>query len=132
MHSILALGAGHAIREADASLMPTACFHRLIAMAGVNALMAKANRTTSEDDALIAACYALTFQVACIGDGPTAFWVSDESLVCCDDREIRALSGVLSPLRPVAAGGQARVEDLNVLASDSSFACTTASDLLFS
>lgn len=78
MHSILALGAGHVVRTGDPSLMSAACFHRSMALVGVNELMSRPDRSTSDDDALIAACYALSFQVACIGDSSTAFWVSTD------------------------------------------------------
>lgn len=77
MHSLLGLAAGHLVRKQDAiSLIPAAHFHRSKAMQGVNDLVASQTRSAEEDDALIAACYALAFQVACIGDRPEALWIT--------------------------------------------------------
>lgn len=76
MHSILALAASHLVRYGEPALLPAAHYHRLRAMQGVNELVTRGDRTSTEDDALIAACYALAFQVACIGEGPTAFWIT--------------------------------------------------------
>lgn len=76
MHSMLACSASHLVSNGDDSMTPAAHVHRLKAMQGVNESLAKPQRLMSEDDALMAACYALAFQVASIGDSPVAFWIT--------------------------------------------------------
>lgn len=63
MHALLALSGSH---EANAhgrhDLLPAVEFHRLRALTGVNSALDQENLSSDLQDALIGACYALTFQ----------------------------------------------------------------------
>ncbi|KAK5072039.1 hypothetical protein LTR51_006523 [Lithohypha guttulata] len=74
MHAILALGASHLNRTA-----PLACYekealiHRGHAINGLNTCMAKTSHAYGEADAMLATCYALTFQSSYMADGLSDF-----------------------------------------------------------
>jgi Fungal specific transcription factor domain len=74
MHALLALGASHLTRVSSQSdYSTTAIVHRGQAIKGLNEALAKGTREYGESDAMLAACYALTFQASCMGDGMTDF-----------------------------------------------------------
>lgn len=56
--------------------MPAVNYHRIRATKGVNDELARRDRSSDEDDALMGACYALTFQHARTGEGVTGFWIT--------------------------------------------------------
>lgn len=74
MHAILALGASHLNR-----MTPLACYekealmHRGHAINGLNSCMAKTSHIYGEADAMLATCYALTFQSSYMADGISDF-----------------------------------------------------------
>lgn len=74
MHAILALGASHLNRMA-----PNPCYekdalmHRGHAINGLNTCMAKNTHVYGEADAMLATCYALTFQASYMADGLADF-----------------------------------------------------------
>jgi len=70
MHAMLALGASHLDRVAPvAEHSVNAIVHRGHAMAGLSRVLAKTDRAHGELDAMVATCYALTFQSTYMGDG---------------------------------------------------------------
>lgn len=74
MHALLALGASHLTRVSPGrDYSTTAIVHRGKAIKGLNEALAKADRGFGESDALLAACYALTFQASYMGDGMADF-----------------------------------------------------------
>ena len=74
MHAILALGASHLTRVASGEDYTTqAIVHRGHAIEGLNKALNKTDRTYGESDAMLAACYALTFQASHMGDGMIDF-----------------------------------------------------------
>lgn len=74
MHAILALGASHLNR-----MTPLSCYekealmHRGNAINGLNTCMAKTSHIYGEADAMLATCYALTFQSSYMADGISDF-----------------------------------------------------------
>ena len=74
MNAILALGASHLTRVTPGEDYTTqAIVHRGHAIEGLNKALNKSDRTYGESDAMLAACYALTFQAAHMGDGMIDF-----------------------------------------------------------
>lgn len=70
MHAMLALGASHLDRVAPVAEHTTkAIVHRGHAMAGLSRALAKNERVYGESDAMVATCYALTFQSTYMSDG---------------------------------------------------------------
>jgi hypothetical protein len=73
MHAILAQAASHLTVTTDADYSSLALSHRLLAIKGLNEALSKTPRTGSDGDALLAACYCLTFQTANMKDGMSEF-----------------------------------------------------------
>jgi len=70
MNAILALGASHLTRVSpDLDYTTEAIIHRGKAIEGLSKALTKSNRTFGESDALLASCYALTFQASHMRDG---------------------------------------------------------------
>ena len=69
MHAILGLAASHLEVITGADLHSVAIQHRVLAIKGSNVAIFQTNRSGSDADALLAACYALTFQSAYMRDG---------------------------------------------------------------
>jgi hypothetical protein len=72
MHAMLALGASHLDRispNAVGEYNTKAIVHRGHAMAGLSRALAKSERPYGESDAMVATCYALTFQSTYLSDG---------------------------------------------------------------
>lgn len=70
MHAMLALGASHLDRITPVAEHTTkAIVHRGHAMAGLSRALAKNERVYGESDAMVATCYALTFQSTYMSDG---------------------------------------------------------------
>ncbi|KAI1506553.1 hypothetical protein F5X99DRAFT_7681 [Biscogniauxia marginata] len=75
MHAILGLAASDLMGQ-DSSLVTFAMAHRLKAIRAIKKAlsdMPKANDTFEEGNALLATCYALTFQSVCLDDGMAEF-----------------------------------------------------------
>lgn len=69
MHAILALGATHLSRiRDDRDYNNEALAHRVQAIAGLNCAIAQTTRESGESDAMLATCYALTFQSSYMAD----------------------------------------------------------------
>lgn len=76
MHAILALGASHLNRVVPLpEYEKDALTHRGHAINGLNTCMAKSKHEYGEADAMLATCYALTFQAAYMTDGLSDFVV---------------------------------------------------------
>lgn len=73
MHALLGLAASHLTVTTDVDYGPVALSHRLLAIKGFNEALSKTPRTSSDGDALLGACYALTFQSSYMKDGMTEF-----------------------------------------------------------
>jgi hypothetical protein len=73
MHAILGQAASHLTVTTDADYSSLALSHRLQAIKGFNEALSKTPRTGSDGDALLGACYALTFQTANMKDGMSEF-----------------------------------------------------------
>jgi len=74
MNAILALGASHLTRVVPGEDYTTqAIVHRGHAIEGLNNALNKIDRTYGESDAMLAACYALTFQASHMSDGMIDF-----------------------------------------------------------
>ena len=70
MHAVLCLGASHLQRlTPDDDHHTLAMVHRGHALAGLNQAIAKPHTVRQEADAMLAACYALTFQASYMDDG---------------------------------------------------------------
>lgn len=74
MHAILAVAASHLELITGQDLRSTAIHHRILAIKGSNAAISQTKRTGSDGDALLGACYALTFQSAYMADGLGEFF----------------------------------------------------------
>ena len=74
MHAILGLAASHLELTTGADLHSVAIHHRVLAIKGSNAAISKPNRSGSDADALLGACYALVFQSAYMRDGLPEFF----------------------------------------------------------
>lgn len=74
MHAILALGASHLHRMTpNQPFEKDALMHRGHAINGLNTCMAKNQHAYGEADAMLATCYALTFQASYMADGLADF-----------------------------------------------------------
>lgn len=74
MHAILALGASHLNRMTpQLGYEKEALMHRGHAINGLNTCMAKSQHCYGEADAMLATCYALTFQASYMHDGLSDF-----------------------------------------------------------
>lgn len=73
MHALLGMAASHLTATTEADYSSLALSHRLLAIKGFNEALSKTPRTGSDGDALIAACYALTFQSSYMKDGMSEF-----------------------------------------------------------
>jgi len=74
MHAILALGASHLNRMVpNTNFSKEALIHRGHAINGLNTCMAKTQHAYGEADAMLATCYALTFQSSYMPDGLSDF-----------------------------------------------------------
>jgi Fungal specific transcription factor domain len=73
MHAILGQAASHLTATTEIDYSSLALSHRLKAIKGLNEALSKTPRTGSDGDALLAACYALTFQTANMKDGMSEF-----------------------------------------------------------
>jgi hypothetical protein len=70
MHAILGLAATHLSVTSSANYTSKAINHRLIAIQGFNSALSRPlKRGSADGDALLAACYALTFQSSYMQDG---------------------------------------------------------------
>jgi Fungal specific transcription factor domain/Fungal Zn(2)-Cys(6) binuclear cluster domain len=87
MHAILALGASHLNRMGPQKEYQTqAIVHRGHAIAGLNQALSKKHIAHGEADAMLAACYALTFQASYMDDGLTDFITMVRGCVLVTDR----------------------------------------------
>lgn len=73
MHAILSLGASHLSRVTGSDYRKESLIHRGHAIAGLNQALSKTGLLYGEADAMIGACYALTFQASHMGDGLADF-----------------------------------------------------------
>jgi hypothetical protein len=73
MHAILSLGASHLSRLTGIDYRKESLTHRGQAIAGLNQALSQRAHHYGESDAMLAACYALTFQAAYMGDGLADF-----------------------------------------------------------
>ncbi|RMD39533.1 hypothetical protein DV735_g5590, partial [Chaetothyriales sp. CBS 134920] len=69
MHAILSLGASHLGRLTGVDYRKEALTHRGFAIAGLNQALSQPAKNFGQADAMLAACYALTFQASYMGDG---------------------------------------------------------------
>lgn len=74
MHAILGLAASHLELLTGADLSASAMHHRVLAIKGSNEGLSSESRTGSDGDALLAACYLLTFQSSYMQDGTLEFF----------------------------------------------------------
>ena len=73
MHAILGLAASHLDLTSGANFHSVAIQHRVLAIKRSNEAVSKPHRNGSDADALLASCYALTFQSAYMRDGLSEF-----------------------------------------------------------
>jgi hypothetical protein len=73
MHALLALAASRLTLTSQTDYTPLALAHRLRAIQGLNRTLSRIPQTTDGGDALLAACYALTFQSQFLKDGISEF-----------------------------------------------------------
>ncbi|KAK2734998.1 hypothetical protein FQN55_002327 [Onygenales sp. PD_40] len=69
MHAILALSASDMSLRTEPGQSSTALSHRQLAITGLNRALSASELASSDIDAMLATCYALTFQSSYIGDG---------------------------------------------------------------
>ena len=74
MHAVLGLAASHLQLITGQDLRWVAMHHRVLAIQGSNAAISKKGRSGADGDALLGACYALTFQSAYMSDGIVDFF----------------------------------------------------------
>jgi hypothetical protein len=74
MHAILGLAASHLELTTGTDLRSTAIHHRLLAIKGSNDALTRTHRSGSDADALLASCYALTYQSTYMRDGLSEFF----------------------------------------------------------
>ena len=74
MHAILGLAASHLELLTGSDLSAQAIHHRVLAIKGSNNALQLKSRTGSDGDALLAACYLLTFQSSYMKDGIHEFF----------------------------------------------------------
>ena len=73
MHAILSLGASHLSRLTGMDYRRESLVHRGHAIGGLNHALSQISRAYGESDAMLASCYALTFQASYMGDGLADF-----------------------------------------------------------
>lgn len=82
MHALLSLGASHLARLTGSDYRKESLTHRGAAIAGLNAALSQQKQPAhspspphryGDSDAMLAACYALTFQASYMGDGLADF-----------------------------------------------------------
>ncbi|EXJ82923.1 hypothetical protein A1O3_06739 [Capronia epimyces CBS 606.96] len=73
MHAILSLGASHLSRLTGVDYRRESLVHRGHAFAGLNQALSQTALAYGESDAMLASCYALTFQASYMGDGLVDF-----------------------------------------------------------
>lgn len=73
MHALLSLGASHLSRLTGVDYRRESLTHRGQAIAGLNQALSQTQRNYGESDAMLASCYALTFQASYMGDGLADF-----------------------------------------------------------
>ena len=73
MHAILSLGASHLGRVTGTDYRKESLTHRGLAIAGLNQALSQKAQNYGDGDAMVAACYALTFQASYMGDGLSDF-----------------------------------------------------------
>lgn len=73
MHALLSLGASHLGRLTGMDYRRESLIHRGNAIAGLNKALSQTARVYGESDAMLASCYALTFQASYMGDGLADF-----------------------------------------------------------
>lgn len=73
MHAILSLGASHLSRLTGVDYRRESLVHRGHAIGGLNQALSQTSRVYGESDAMLASCYALTFQASYMGDGLADF-----------------------------------------------------------
>ncbi|KIX03103.1 uncharacterized protein Z518_06653 [Rhinocladiella mackenziei CBS 650.93] len=73
MHALLSLGASHLSRLTGVDYRRESLVHRGHAIAGLNQALSRMARAYGESDAMLASCYALTFQASYMGDGLADF-----------------------------------------------------------
>lgn len=73
MHALLSLGASHLSRLTGVDYRRESLIHRGHAIAGLNQALSREARCYGESDAMLASCYALTFQASYMGDGLSDF-----------------------------------------------------------
>lgn len=69
MHALLGLGASHLTSISECDYHATAVKHRLLAIKGFNDALSVPSGKDLDDDALLGACYALSFQSTYMRDG---------------------------------------------------------------
>jgi hypothetical protein len=74
MHAILGMAASHLEISTGQDLHETAIHHRILAIRGSNEAISQVRRTGADGDALLGACYALTFQSAYMSEGLPEFF----------------------------------------------------------
>jgi len=74
MHAILGVAASHLELTTGQDLRSIAIHHRVLTIKGSNEAISKPNRTGADGDALLASCYALTFQSTYMSDGLPEFF----------------------------------------------------------
>src|SRR4051794_9690477 len=74
MHAILGMAASHLQLSTGQNLHGTAMHHRILAIKGSNEAISRTPRKGADGDALLGACYALTFQSAYMPEGLPDFF----------------------------------------------------------
>ncbi|RFU28797.1 hypothetical protein B7463_g7532, partial [Scytalidium lignicola] len=74
MHAILAMAASHLELCTGVDFRSVAIHHRILAIKGSNTALSQPRTRGSDNDALLAACYALTFQSSYMSDGLAEFF----------------------------------------------------------
>ncbi|KIW37627.1 uncharacterized protein PV06_10268 [Exophiala oligosperma] len=100
MHAILSLGASHLGRLTGIDYRRESLVHRGQALAGLNQALSQASRCYGESDAMLASCYALTFQASYMGDGLTDFITMVRGCALTTDKIQRELSPTAFNLQP--------------------------------
>ncbi|KAK5464952.1 hypothetical protein LTS15_001515 [Exophiala xenobiotica] len=100
MHAILSLGASHLSRLTGIDYRRESLVHRGQALAGLNHALSQASRSYGESDAMLASCYALTFQASYMGDGLTDFITMVRGCALTTDKIRREHSPTAFNLQP--------------------------------
>ncbi|KAI9803879.1 MAG: hypothetical protein M1825_001759 [Sarcosagium campestre] len=75
MHAMLSVAASHLTLFSTSELSEVALTHRGLAIAGLNKAMSRSPECSSDADAMMAACYALSFQSSYTDDGLMDFLI---------------------------------------------------------